>query len=119
MGVYGGPLSDCFQLTSINSNTISQPTLNLYNYPNPFNPSTTIRFSSELNERVEIEIYNLKGQKIRQFSILDPSNAGQVFKYSIVWDGTDDNNHPVSSGVYFCRLKSNCNVSSIKLLLLK
>jgi len=91
-----------------------------WNYPNPFNPETTIYFeTTNLHEFTLIEIFNLKGQKIRQFSILNPSNAGQVFQSSIVWDGKDDNNNSVSSGIYFYKIKSGENSYSRKMLLLK
>jgi len=88
----------------------------LSNYPNPFNPSTEIRFQisdfSE-NEKAEIEIYNLKGQKIKQYSILNNQS-------SIVWNGTDQTGKPVSSGVYFYKLVSNGkDITSRKMLLLK
>ncbi|NQV18680.1 MAG: T9SS type A sorting domain-containing protein [Armatimonadetes bacterium] len=83
------------------------------NYPNPFNPTTTIEFSIEQNEQMELEIYNLKGQKIRQFSIFN----GQS---SIVWDGTDQTSKPVSSGIYFYKLNVNEETEAIrKMILLK
>jgi DNA-binding beta-propeller fold protein YncE len=88
----------------------------LSNYPNPFNPTTTISFSTEQNEQneiLEVEIYNLKGQKIRQFSIFN-------LQSSIVWDGTDQTSKPVSSGVYFYQLNINGKtVESNKMLLMK
>ncbi len=86
----------------------------LVNYPNPFNPSTTISFElkTETTEKTELIIYNLKGQQIRKFSI---SNC----KSSIVWDGTDDNNIPVSSGIYFAKLKDNSTEITRKMILMK
>ncbi|NQV19397.1 MAG: T9SS type A sorting domain-containing protein [Armatimonadetes bacterium] len=87
----------------------------LSNYPNPFNPSTTISFNISRKDakNAEIIIYNIKGQKIKQYSILN-------IQSSIVWDGTDNNNHPVSSGIYFYRLKVNNKiVATKKCLLLK
>ncbi len=84
----------------------------LSNYPNPFNPATTIKFNIEQNEQVKIEIYNLKGQKIRQFSIPE----GQ---HSVIWDGTDENDQQVSSGIYFYKLKSGCYTSTKKMILIK
>ena len=86
---------------------------NLHNYPNPFNPTTTISFNltSEDAESAEILIYNLKGQKIRQYSIFNNQS-------SIIWDGTDENNQPVSSGIYFYRLINDENKSNVKKMLL-
>ena len=111
-------------IESSNNEVITEKQKNqLYqNYPNPFNPSgagrspnTTISFKiSRKNAKdAKIEIYNIKGQKIRQYSIFNPSGAGQVFQYSIVWDGTDDNNQPVTSGIYFYKLKIG-NYSEVK-----
>jgi len=89
-----------------------KPTLK--NYPNPFNPSTTISFNlPEDVEEASIEIFNIKGQKIKQYSELENQN-------SVVWNGTDENENPVSSGVYFGVLKSeNKILSKRKLILLK
>ncbi len=114
MGGYGGPLSACFQPTSIETSTILQPVISLSNYPNPFNPSTTIFFELNLDitDRAEISIYNLKGQIIRQFSILNS-------QYSIIWDGTDDNDQPVSSGIYFYKLKAGNYFLAKKMILIK
>ena len=75
----------------------------LYNYPNPFNPSTKIRFqTSDFSdiENAEIIIYNIKGQKVKQL-ISDHISAGQ---HSIIWNGNDESGKPVSSGVYLYKL---------------
>ena len=66
------------------------------NFPNPFTASTVISFSvsNEQNKQNTISIYNVKGQKIRQFSIPN-------FQFSIVWDGTDNFGKKVSPGIYF------------------
>jgi hypothetical protein len=91
----------------------------LSNYPNPFNPTTEIRFQiSDFKqlENAEISIYNLKGQKVKTFSnqqIIQSPNQ------QITWNGTDDNNKPVSSGIYFARLKAGNVEASCKMLLLK
>ena len=94
---------------------------NLNNFPNPFNPSTTISFNltTEHTESTELIIYNIKGQQIRQYSIFNPSNAGQVFQSSIIWDGTDENNQPVGSGIYFYKLKTDNFEKTRKMILLK
>ncbi|MDO9578578.1 MAG: T9SS type A sorting domain-containing protein [Candidatus Cloacimonadales bacterium] len=96
-----------------NSSLISH----LSNYPNPFNPSTTIRFeTTNLHELPRIEIYNLKGQKVKQL-VSDQLSADQ---HSVVWNGTDENNKPVASGIYFYQLiVDNKPVVNNKMLLLK
>ncbi len=71
------------------------------NYPNPFNPTTTISFSIPKDSKVELSIYNIKGQKVKQL-ISDQLSTGQ---HSVVWDGRDENNKPVGSGIYFYKLK--------------
>ena len=88
--------------------------IKLTNYPNPFNPSTTISFSltTEFTENTELVIYNLKGQKIRHFSIFNS-------QFSIVWDGTDQTGKPVSSGIYFIKMKTDTQTASSKMLLIK
>ncbi|NQV17824.1 MAG: T9SS type A sorting domain-containing protein [Armatimonadetes bacterium] len=96
-----------------------------WNYPNPFNPETTIyfEFNTENTEGTELIIYNLKGQEIRKYSIFReqsqaPYGAGNN-QSSIVWDGKDEKNKSVSSGIYFYKIKSGYKSISRKMLLLK
>ena len=98
--------SDSEDLTILNGKIF------LTNYPNPFNPTTTISFNLTA-EDAKIEIYNLKGQKIKQ---LLSNSAGE---HSVIWDGTDENNQPVSSGIYFYQLKSGKFSETKKCILLK
>jgi len=96
-------------------NIVNSEIIRLSNYPNPFNPTTTISFNltTEITENTELAIYNLKGQKVKQYSISNDQS-------SIIWNGTDDNNQPVSSGIYFYQLKINNKiVASRNCLLLK
>lgn len=89
---------------------------NLTIFPNPFNPSTTITFSvAQSPSTVEIEIYNLKGQKVKTL-LNSPSQSHTI---SIVWDGTDQYSKPASSGIYFARLKSGTAKARCKMLLIK
>jgi len=99
---------------NVETNMILKPdNFNLRNYPNPFNPTTTIKFTTEDTEKdTEIIIYNIKGQIIRQYSIFNNQS-------SIIWDGTDENNQPVSSGIYFYQLKSGKFCETKKCILLK
>jgi hypothetical protein len=80
------------------------PENSLSNYPNPFNPETTISFtiSREFNENTELGIYNMKGQKIKSFN-LEQFSTGM---HSLVWNGEDDGGSNVSSGIYFYKLSS-------------
>ncbi len=95
------------------------------NYPNPFNPSTTISFSLTAKDakNAKIEIYNLKGQKVKTLDILESASPSPFFAdevgYSIIWNGTDENDQPVSSGVYFYKLKSGNFEQTKKMILLK
>ena len=68
------------------------------NHPNPFNPSTTISFEvAQTSSFVTLEIFNIKGQKVR--TLVDGKlDAGH---HSVIWNGKDDNNKSVSSGIYF------------------
>ncbi len=98
--------------------------IGLSNFPNPFNPSTTISFSlnNENTENTELIIYNLKGQKIRKYSIFPeqsqaPYGAGNN-QSSIVWDGTDEDNQLVGSGIYFYKLEVNGKTEAVKKCLL-
>jgi len=85
------------------------------NYPNPFNPSTTISFSLGCTERVVIDVYNVRGQRVR--SLVDGVyGAGE---HSVVWNGVSDAGVGVGSGVYFYRMVSGGFTGVRKMLLLK
>ena len=85
------------------------------NYPNPFNPDTKINFSLANEDNVKLEIYNLKGQRIRTL-VDEKMDSGY---HSVVWDGRNDNNSEVSSGIYFYRMKSGSYSTSKKMILMK
>lgn len=98
---------------------LENPVISLSNYPNPFNPSTTIEFSIEQNqqyEQVELCIYNLIGQKVKTFLI--NSSTDQPIN-SVTWNGTDDKGLPVSSGIYLYRIKSGGYEQVNKMILMK
>ena len=91
----------------------------LRNYPNPFNPSTTISFNltAENAEYAEISIYNIKGQKVKTFPNLQINKSSN---HQIIWNGTDDDNKPVSSGIYFYQLRVDGNSKAVnKMILIK
>lgn len=85
------------------------------NFPNPFNPSTTIAFSIPSYTRCRLFIYNTLGQKVK--TLVDgPKEPGL---YEIQWDGRDDEGREVSSGLYFYRLEAGDFVATGKMLLLR
>ena len=101
---------------SVDGNTIQMGNM-LTNFPNPFNPTTTISFSltTEHAKNTEVTIYNLKGQKIKTFPVTLSGDEG-----SIIWNGTDNTGKRVSSGIYFYKLVSvGKSIASKKMLLLK
>ncbi len=88
------------------------------NFPNPFNPSTTITFEIPqlyANSNVNLSIYNLRGQKIR--SLVTANMAAGI--HAIQWDGTNDIGQNVASGLYLFRLTAGDFAETNKMLLLK
>ncbi len=86
------------------------------NYPNPFNPETTISFSvAQTSSLVNLEIYNLKGQNIKTL-VNEILPAGS---HSVIWNGTDDMGKSVASGVYLYKMKTGNYTSTKKMILMK
>ena len=90
--------------------------IKLYAYPNPFNPNTTISFNlpDEVKD-LQLNIYNIRGQKIRSFSNLS-TDPGY---YNIVWEGYNDQYQNVTSGLYYCYLEYDGKYTCKKILYLK
>jgi len=108
--------------TSVNDPVVPVEISLYQNYPNPFNPSTTISFSltTENTETTELIIYNLKGQKVKEFNVTLSGVEGEGnTNYSITWNGDDDSGNPVSSGIYLYKLKSGVYTSTKKMILMK
>ncbi|MEL6822169.1 MAG: FlgD immunoglobulin-like domain containing protein, partial [Calditrichota bacterium] len=88
------------------------------NYPNPFNPETTIRFSIPAgigSSSVELSIYNALGQLVRTL-VNQPLQPGV---YKSIWDGRDDRGHSVASGIYVYRLSGDAFNTTRKMILMK
>lgn len=83
---------------------------NLYNYPNPFNPTTTINYTLKENSKVSLNIYNIKGQKVKTL-VDEMLPAGQ---HSVIWNGDDEYGKPVSSGIYYYKLNVNGKTEAVK-----
>ncbi|MDH4070555.1 MAG: T9SS type A sorting domain-containing protein [Ignavibacteria bacterium] len=97
----------------INSTAIPEETFLDLNYPNPFNPTTTIPYALSSESIVSLTIYNSLGQEIRELA-RGRQPAGY---YSVTWDGTNDAGTPVSSGVYIYLLRTGLEVQSQKMML--
>ncbi|MCD6176454.1 MAG: T9SS type A sorting domain-containing protein [Candidatus Cloacimonetes bacterium] len=113
-GYYGDNkvVTDAEDLAIIPAN----PVLN-QNYPNPFNPLTNISFSLPADSKVDLNIYNIRGQKVR---VLAKSESREEGLQNIQWNGTDDNGKKVGSGIYFYKLEvDNFTVDVKKCILLK
>ena len=85
------------------------------NYPNPFNPTTTIKYNIAQKEHIKLQIFNVKGQMINEL-INDEIEAGF---HKVVWNGDDHLGNQVASGVYFYKLETSSHSEMRKMLLMK
>ncbi len=99
---------------NVENDFIEYPRVFLQNHPNPFNPKTNISFSILKDSKVELSIYNIKGQKVKTL-FCETVSAGE---YSIIWNGYDESGEPISSGVYLYKLSVNGKTESVKKCLL-
>ena len=88
----------------------------LQNFPNPFNPDTTIGYELAESADVTLQIYNVVGQVVRTLVAAEPQSVG---RYQVRWDGMDDRGTPVSSGIYFYQISAGKFQDVRKLMLLK
>ena len=85
------------------------------NYPNPFNPETTISYSLKEASPVTIDIYNIKGQHV--CTLIDESK--ETGNHTVLWNGLDKHNCPVCSGVYFYKMRAGRYSSTRKMIMMK
>lgn len=87
------------------------------NYPNPFNPSTTIQYTipEKVTNRVSLEVYDLRGALIKTLvdQVISPGN------HSVIWNGADENGNKVSSGLYLYKLQAGDFKMSNKMMLMR
>jgi hypothetical protein len=86
------------------------------NFPNPFNPETTIRYQVARSGNVRLDIFSLNGQMVRQLVNQTDQAAGQ---YEVSWDGRDAQGREAASGVYFYKLQAGRQLITRKMLLLR
>ncbi|MCB5253950.1 MAG: carboxypeptidase regulatory-like domain-containing protein [Candidatus Cloacimonadaceae bacterium] len=107
-----------FTLESVaNENEILPVTVTALNanYPNPFNPTTTISYDLKEAGWVRLDIYNLKGQLVRTLANQEQPSG----RYRIVFDAFDQRGNPLASGIYFYRMQSADYISTRKMLLME
>ena len=98
------------------SESLTPSTFSLHqNYPNPFNPKTRIDYTLDKATDVKITVFNLLGKEVATI-LSDYVSAGE---HSVVWNGTDENNQAVPSGVYYCKMVGNDQSQMIKMVLMK
>ncbi|MDD2227834.1 MAG: C25 family cysteine peptidase [Candidatus Cloacimonetes bacterium] len=93
----------------------SLPITNLRNYPNPFNPSTTISFTAKSAGIAKLNIFNLKGQLVKCLA----DGVLPKGEHKLVWDGKDADGNVVSSGIYFYNLEMGSYKNVRKMLMMK
>ncbi len=106
---------DFSNLTSIDDKIIPSRKYNLSNYPNPFNPETTISFTVTQKRNLNLSIYNIKG-KIVKTLYNGNINCGE---HQIIWNGNNEKNESVSSGIYLYKFEADDFVITKKMILLK
>ena len=84
------------------------------NYPNPFNPTTTLQYALPQAADVALTVYNVLGQPVRTL-VAERQNAG---RYVVEWDATNDQGHRLSAGLYFYRLQAGGDFREVKKMLL-
>jgi hypothetical protein len=89
----------------------------LRSFPNPFRISTKITFALSAGNgyNTQIEIYNIKGQLIRKLKLENVISGN----YEVVWDGKNESGYSISSGLYFCKIKSGTSIQTTKLMIVK
>ncbi|MDD3535578.1 MAG: FlgD immunoglobulin-like domain containing protein [Candidatus Cloacimonetes bacterium] len=100
---------------SANSELVAPAVVGIRNYPNPFQHATRIEFALEKSAPLGINIYNLKGQKVRSLS----QELYKAGSHNVEWDGKDDKGKACPMGVYYVQLKSEGRAATKKLLRIK
>ena len=114
-GVIGSYDSECEYLSSTPVTTIPSEYYLSENYPNPFNPSTKINYALSDDGSFSLKVYNIQGKLVRVLS----SGLGQKGRYSVIWDGKNNQGQNVPSGVYIYVLDSQSGTLNKRMLFLK
>jgi hypothetical protein len=98
-----------YEVSTLLKNSLEQ------NHPNPFNPTTTIRFSIAEDSHVRLAVYDVTGRLVRTLV----NEARRANTYELEWDGRNDASQPVATGMYFYRITAGKFTQTRKMLLLK
>jgi len=112
---YVGEFLTIDNLTSVDGGEVPVAYNLNQNFPNPFNPTTTISFSIPKSSNVELKVYNILGRQVKTLV----SGAYDAGNYSVVWDATDTNGNLVSNGVYFYTIRAADYSLTRKMLFMK
>ncbi len=117
--IYYGVIDiDYAKLEHVGNNNSSAPEYNgleLSNYPNPFNPTTTISFNLKKDAHTNVSVYNVKGQLVKTLA----DEKMQAGKRTLTWEGDNNSSKSVSSGVYFIKVQSGETTDVKKAVLMK
>ncbi len=103
------------QVVSSENDPIHSVTKLIGNYPNPFNPSTNIAYSIVEPGNINITVFNTKGQLVKTLV----NESKETGDYAVTWNGTDKSNKPVSSGIYYYKMRVGSFTSTKKMILMK
>jgi hypothetical protein len=107
--IAGAAVNKAEEIVKVYHNSLSQ------NFPNPFNPETTIQYSIAKNAHVKLHVFNVRGQLVR--TLADERKPKNI--YTVTWDGRNDAGIPVATGVYFYKLTAGDFTQTKKMILLK
>ena len=113
------PWQNKFSLIKLEEGEYSAPSpeqLYLNNHPNPFNPSTVVSYNvPQTSSFVTLKIFNAKGQLVKTLV----NGKQEQGNYSVTWNGKDNNDNAVSTGIYYSRLETARKVLNKKMVLMK
>lgn len=85
------------------------------NFPNPFNPETSVRFELPRDDEIVVTVYSILGARVRTLA----EGRWRAGVHDVLWDGRDESRKPVPSGMYVCSFRSGSHSGSIRMLLLR
>jgi hypothetical protein len=124
-GVLDGPMVslDSFQILKAEATDVQPQSMGevpgryslAQNYPNPFNAQTQIRFTVGEAGHISLRVYNVMGQLVK--TLVD--GEMDTGEHRVIWNGTDEGNRALASGIYFCRMQAGEYTESIKMTFLR